>query len=582
MEKSAIITFLSKKHDTMDEHTYTVDGSGQKILGRETNDAPVKYLLKHADDDGKPVDRIICIVSKEVYDDGKENSAYHLFQKMVEDYLHKKMNFVLVPYDFAMGETGKNRDISNQQEKALSVYQGINSALQEYRDVYIDYTGGFRDTSFLTTVLIRYLEFINISCIDIVYSNNADKKIYSLLYIYDMFRLLNAVSQFVETGSGKLLNNIFDPVRHEPTGELVESIWEFSQVIQLCNVREIDRVLGKLTGAIRKLERYDRRDNADSGNADIQVEMFQELLKVIKKKFYMEGENISLTYPGLIRWCVDNDLLQQALTLYVEKMPVVYYDKGLINKEFCDNEESIVTSSEADYFYQKLFAWILREDEDQLYAFREQITKVKQMQEENPDYVQNISAVMDNCKDEAIKKALDRLYKFLNKNYSDNNYESRKVDGDIFWYGIKIEQNSGKALINVLQNNPQLCYAFILDSEQELNEKYKYRAVSGSEKTYQKKIMTLDKLSRLDDVAAYTNLLKKQLFDMMLYYLAVKYLRNHINHAAEGEKNSEERRRDEEILCEYMKDHGLEMKITPENVQNILLGGLQITDSYLS
>lgn len=404
MEKSAIITFLSNKHEKVVENTYTVDGSGQEILGRETNDAPVKYLLKRADDDGKPVDRVICIVSKEVYDDGKENSAYHLFQKMVEDYLHKKMNFVLVPYDFAMGETGKNRDISNQQEKALSVYQGINSALQEYRDVYIDYTGGFRDTSFLTTVLIRYLEFINISCIDIVYSNNADKKIYSILYIYDMFRLLNAVSQFVETGSGKLLNNIFDPVRHEPTGELVESIWEFSQVIQLCNVREVDRVLGKLTGAIRKLERYDRRDNAGSGNADIQVEMFQELLKVIKKKFYMEGENISLTYPGLIRWCVDNDLLQQALTLYVEKMPVVYYDKGLINKEFCDNEESIVTSSEADYFYQKLFAWILREDEDQLYAFREQITKVKQMQEENPDYVQNISAVMDNCKDEAIKR----------------------------------------------------------------------------------------------------------------------------------------------------------------------------------
>ncbi len=579
MEKTAIITFLSQKHEKAEMNTYTVDGSGQEILGRETNDAPVKYLLKRADEDGKPVDRIICIVSKKVYEDGKADSAYFLFQKMVEDYLHKKMNFVLVPYDFVMGEMGKNKDISNQQEKALSVYRGINNALQDYGNVYIDYTGGFRDTSFLTTVLIRYLEFINISCIDIVYSNYNDQKIYSLLYIYDMFRLLNAVSQFVETGSGKLLNNIFNSARHEPTGELAESIQEFAQVIQLCNVREVDRVLGKLTGAIRKLEEYDQMDNAESGNADIQVEMFQELLKVIKKKFYMERGNVSLTYPGLIRWCVDNDLLQQALTLYVEKMPVVYYDKGMINKEPCDNEES----SEADCFYKKLYAWVLREDEDQLYAFRKQITKVKQMQEKNSDYVRNLREVRNYCKDEVIKKSLNQLYKFLNENYSDINYKSRKVKGDIMRYGIRVEQNSGKALINSFENNSRLCYAFILDSEQELNEMYKYRSVSGSEKTYQKKIMTLEILSRLDDVAAYTDCLsKKELFDIMLYYLAIKYLRNHINHAAEDKRSSERRNRDEGILCEYMKEHGIEMRITPENVQKILLGGLKITDSYLS
>lgn len=193
MKKAAIITFLSISREGTEEQ-YTVSESSQIITGAETNDAPVKYLLTKAEENGSPVSRIACIVSKEVYADGRTDSSYHRFQKMLTAYIPYTIDFIMIPYDFYLFQNNTVNTIDVQQDKALSVYQGITDALEGYNEVYIDYTGGFRDTSFLTTVLIRYLEFINITCREIVYSNFIEKKLYSISYIYDMFQLLNAVS----------------------------------------------------------------------------------------------------------------------------------------------------------------------------------------------------------------------------------------------------------------------------------------------------------------------------------------------------------------------------------------------------
>ena len=153
---------------------------------------------------------------------------------------------IIVLQDNRIGHIIGNVKIEKQKlsdGEMFDIYNIINNP----DEVYIDYTGGFRDTSFLTTVLIRYLEFINITCREIVYSNFTEKKLYSISYIYDMFQLLNAVSQFVETGSGKLLHSIYNSVSHEPTKHLVKCIQKFSHVIQLCNIKEVDHVIEELT-----------------------------------------------------------------------------------------------------------------------------------------------------------------------------------------------------------------------------------------------------------------------------------------------------------------------------------------------
>ena len=162
MKKAAIITFLSISKES-NEAKYTVAGSNQVITGVKTNDAPVKYLLEQSNANGNPVSRIACIVSREVYAFNQADSGFRQFQNMIKRYVSHQVDFIMIPYDFSIQKDGTIEMIDIQQDKALSVYRGMTDALEGYGEVYIDYTGGFRDTSFLTTVLIRYLEFINIT-----------------------------------------------------------------------------------------------------------------------------------------------------------------------------------------------------------------------------------------------------------------------------------------------------------------------------------------------------------------------------------------------------------------------------------
>lgn len=568
MSKSAIITFLSVKKEGGKEEQYTVAESGSTISGILTNDAPVKYLFQQSEQNHNVIDRIVCIISKEVYAENSEESTYYYFQNMVKKDISSDIEVVSIPYDFETTTSSADgtsyTSLKTQQDKALSVYKGISEKLADYDELYIDYTGGFRDVSFLMTVLIRYLEFTGITCKDIVYSNYQEKKIYSLSYIYDMFKLLNAVSQFVETGSGKQLNDIYDSNGSEPTGNLVKCICEFSNVICLCNVGGVDKVVNEMTRAISDLEaEYQRMgDNIQETDVkDIQVHMFRDLLQVIKKKFYIEKDNVSFSYPKLIKWCIDNDLLQQAMTLYVEKMPIQYRNEGLIEKTSEDSLNGCPRgrgqSQEVYEFYTVLFDKIYREDTigKSINAFQSKIKEIKD---------KSIETVRENSTDE-IMIALRRAEKAIRTHYQEN-------DNNQAWSfcGIKIKAKTKEAFINSLANNSPLAYAFICNDEKKVQD---YKKSTGF---YGKKITALRALCELEDISCYTKLTKLQLYNIMLYYLAIKYMRNQINHA-----NENENREDDKYLEEYLMKKNIKVDITVENVGKVLLDGLCITNKEL-
>ena len=82
--------------------------------------------------------------------------------------------------------------------------------------------------------------------------------------------------------------------------------------------------------------------------------MFADMIEIIRKKLYIK-ENSSLTYQDLIRWCLDNNMVQQALTLYIEKMPMYYYEKKLLNLPKNLENPPFGTTKEVFAFYTRLF-----------------------------------------------------------------------------------------------------------------------------------------------------------------------------------------------------------------------------------
>ena len=113
--------------------------------------------------------------------------ATHCSEEYYNDY---KINIIPIGYDFKVPpefENGKiyHADslvhIPESEERYLYIYKKVeeklglnmkpeNSGEKTERIIYIDYTGGLRDSSLFMIALIRYLEFRGIICKDIIYS----------------------------------------------------------------------------------------------------------------------------------------------------------------------------------------------------------------------------------------------------------------------------------------------------------------------------------------------------------------------------------------------------------------------------
>ena len=57
--------------------------------------------------------------------------------------------------------------------------------------------------------------------------------------------------------------------------------------------------------------------------------LLEQLLPTFRSK-YCKGKENQITLPELIAWCLDSDMIQQALTLYTERVPAYLNDKHFL------------------------------------------------------------------------------------------------------------------------------------------------------------------------------------------------------------------------------------------------------------
>ena len=121
--------------------------------------------------------------------------------------------------------------------------------ITEEKNVYIDYTGGFRDISFLMTTIVRYLEVAGIHCKAIIYSDYQNHEIKDINYIYKMFQQINAVNEFLTTGNAQELGRIYQN-SGAAVKKIISAIQNVSDTVLMCNVDDIDSSLKTLDDAL--------------------------------------------------------------------------------------------------------------------------------------------------------------------------------------------------------------------------------------------------------------------------------------------------------------------------------------------
>lgn len=282
---SKVILFLSTFNSRSTEIGY-ICPDGFSVLGTQTNDAPIRYLLQvHPD-----IQKIICVVTTQA-----RETAWEHFQHIVKETVSE---VEVIPIFYEENE--------NFSEKAIPM---ILEHVQRDDEIFLDVTGGFRNANMYLLLLSRVLSYKGIRTVGAVYSNFQTKKVEDVSHLIEMFDLVGGMQELTSFGNVQTLRAYYDrqtkksQIQDKKIVTLLNSMERLTETITLCRTGQMEERLKEFNTALT-----DAKECEDP--------LMRTLLPVFHEKFGRK-----LTTPGLIKWCVENGMIQQALTIYKERIP---------------------------------------------------------------------------------------------------------------------------------------------------------------------------------------------------------------------------------------------------------------------
>lgn len=311
------------------------DSDQGAVTGTYTPDAAADYFLRMLLHQGQTLDKILCIATAETLSPipGTKLSAYELFQDTVTQrcaaYGCPLPEFFPIPNTFSAFHIA---------EPIRDIFSHIHTE----DHIFLDTTGGARNTSYLLLFLMRFLEYDNVHLERAVYSSlggsTGRNAILDVTDLYRMFNLMNAANTFTAFGNADELESIFHDHENPVIHRVIDAMHQFSDAVSLCRTN-LDATLRELNDSLSALSAEQLTD--ENGL------LFQRIIGIIRKKFYLTDGKTNIGYPDIIRWCLDNNLLQQAITIYVEKLPDYLLEQGF----FQASPEAVQTVKEKKSIY---------------------------------------------------------------------------------------------------------------------------------------------------------------------------------------------------------------------------------------
>lgn len=526
--------------------------------GIQTNDAPVQFLIDEALTNGCSSFEFLCLTSDKVANTPVNDSqtAFSRFEELAEACFGEiKKQKEDVRYKIHQIQSGFYRTedgivkIDDSREIAKSIFVQVKEILVSVNSVnsaaYVDYTGGLRDISFLMIVLLRYLQFTGIKCEKVVYSNfqKNPKQIENLQFIYDLLEMISGTDSFTSTANAEPLQKFFEHSLQSmesdtETQHFLEAVQQFSKAISICDVKKIDGATKQIDQAIHGFE--------NSSGQGLEKAMLKSLIPTVKEKLYMDKFMVAdgkINYPLLIRWCLDNNLLQQAATLYVEKIPFYYFDHSILSELIDLNtiEEKASTTKQADAVYTYLYDLVFHRLDRDYTKFCEKVAELAAPLVRNEIVPSDTRPVFENVSvTSPFTKEFKQIQNLINRCYSNTGdlLQNAELPENCI-YGTSVKQAKLRDFLNALKriefgkDSIYRHYAFYQDQNdyQRLQSKK-----PGIENTSWNKWLAVEELYS-GDVKSLSKTAIDELKLIMGYYLAIKLLRNQMNHASEKEES---------------------------------------------
>ena len=325
---------------------------------KTTNESAVRLLYQVLREKGQEINRIYAFATQTVQGklmymqekDGQEqllpyqyenHDITHLdYTKMcMKDILSEDAWRIILEPHLSDDNTSlaMNRTLSYTLRIAGQIQDDIDAMRRENPDVKIvlhaDCTGGPRHAIMMLINIIRLLQYNDVEIGSLFYSNwISSKRAGKIEQINDVYRFYNLIAgaeEFVNFGSVKDLQGYFQNRNiSAELDDLLLAMGEFADEVKLCRRWRFVDAIDHLRKAIKtfegKWENVEHRlDTVIESNDDVRLNdmlMFQLLPQIHKDYSDLLREHDPLS---LIKWCLNQGLLQQALTLYTESIP--YY-----------------------------------------------------------------------------------------------------------------------------------------------------------------------------------------------------------------------------------------------------------------
>lgn len=354
--------------------------------GIQTNEACAKNLIRFLAKSGEGLDQIIAVCSDQVRTSlweilkSKSPKEKDFYEKIVVFYTEKMKemkndcNFaevsaikyykeVLLHFinnegnDVSKHYKGLKDEqffrilrITNQpdEKETYAVWSQLIAMIEPDTNLYIDLNGGFRDAAFILMALARIMQQKNVIVkgnYHINYNRDNNKQepmwIQDKSYLFRSFDLVSGVDEFLKYGSVTLLSDFFEESNNTQSNQTNESklvqkfkdsMEKVSESLQVCCPSGVWEGIEKLQAAMKETELYLSEKHEGSKEA-----VFFQLLDKVKEEYGSlllekkdENGRLLKDYLGLIEWCINKNMIQQAITFYETMVPEFLVDEKLL------------------------------------------------------------------------------------------------------------------------------------------------------------------------------------------------------------------------------------------------------------
>lgn len=328
LETNFLLLFLS--YNSKDPSCYRINDAD--VMTEHSNESAVRELAAYLQKRSQKIDKIFLFSSQATKKllKNADMTTVDFFKRRIKEFVTAE-NIITVDYDESnsmnaalpdIGEMGKS--ILAEAEK-IQREQGADCPIT----IHADMTGGMRNASMMMLGVMRLLNFSGLQMGRILYSNWEPNRSSNFVEdsqdVYRFFDLVAGATEFAKYGSVEKLADYYkiDVLEQKPYTaecnlsrelyELVNAMGYFAQSIKLCRYGDLEDACALLA---KKIQAF---TNLAPQNYDANDKLFATLLPTIEESY----KTVLSAHDDLdiITWCVKQGHLQQAMTLYTERVP---------------------------------------------------------------------------------------------------------------------------------------------------------------------------------------------------------------------------------------------------------------------